>query len=239
MKTQLALLLLVLFAVPVLGQEDDPQRDPTIPSPEIQRRTTPPPEVEVQPQQPEVRQAPPRQPPARRVIAQPAPAQPASQTKIVLQSLAQTSDDRCTATLRAGDQEITVTFQRSQKQRTVQLPTTQFADIASTVQRLSRELAELKAIAEGNNEQKDEATPDSTEASTPENVMDEIEAERRQAEKKILQLEREFVRQLTEAQQIDLASSFSLDGNLYRVVEFTKDALLIEQIPLGKYILVR
>ena len=69
--------------------------------------------------------------------------------------------------------------------------------------------------------------------------MDEIEAERRRAEKKILQLEREFVRQLTEAQQIDLASSFSLDGNLYRVVEFTKDALLIEQIPLGKYILVR
>ncbi|MEM9588278.1 MAG: hypothetical protein AAGA03_13430 [Planctomycetota bacterium] len=145
---------------------------------------------------------------------------------------------------------MTVSIARGQAAREVQLPATQFADFASTVQQLSGELRQLRAQATVNdglsgslsprsNGVADPEPPDALELgdeSSPEETMRQAA---QAAEAEMLEVERRFMRQLMEPQRIDLSSSFSLDGTLYRVIDFTRDTLLLEQVPLGKYLIVR
>lgn len=207
------------------------QRDPTIPSAEIQRRARVRPPV-APASSPVTRSSP--------VTFRPRISDP---SKIVLQSIVQASEDRCTATLRAGDQTVTVSFVRNEPQREVELPATQFADFASTVQRLSLELRQLRAQATMAIEEMESDAANSEEnlPSPRENVSTEetIAEAAARAEAEMLQVEREFMRQAMQPQRIDLSSSFTLNGNLYRVIDFSSDTLLLEQVPLGKYVIVR
>ncbi|MEM9366863.1 MAG: hypothetical protein AAGD07_12790 [Planctomycetota bacterium] len=213
-------------------------RDPTIPSLEIQRRTRTRPDTTVRTNVP------------RLTTALRTAARSTDSGTIVLQSLIQSSDDACTATLRFGDQSVTISFVRGQTQQEVQLPATQFADFASTVQRLSGELRQLRAQArlEGERRQFEavEAAAGSTgdpsgtlEPSKEQAVAEAMRQATEQAEAEMLEVERQFMRQAMQPQRIDLASSFTLGGNLYRVIDFARDTLLLEQVPLGKYVIVR
>lgn len=213
-------------------------RDPTIPSLEIQRRTRPRPDTAPRTNLPSVTTAP------RTALRS------TDSGVIALQSLIQSSDDACTATLRAGDQSVTISFVRGQPQKEVQLPATQFADFASTVQRLSGELRQLRAQARLENELRQfeavEAADGSTqnppgglEVSKETALAEAMRQAAEQAEAEMLEVERQFMRQAMQPQRIDLSSSFTLNGTLYRVIDFARDTLLLEQVPLGKYVIVR
>ncbi|MEM6470315.1 MAG: hypothetical protein AAF802_12235 [Planctomycetota bacterium] len=220
------------------GVSPPAQRDPTVPSAEIQRRTR------TRPTTPQTRTSRVTTPPPARVIRR-----PVTGDSLALQSLIQSNADSCTATIKSGDETVTVTFVRGMIQREVQLPGTQFADFASTVQRLSAELRQLRtqmkeremdrlneAAQEKNGTSDSLELIDPTEALSEEEVIAQATAA---AEAELLEVERQFMRQALQPQSIDLASSFSLGGNLYRIIDFNSNTLLLEQVPLGKYVIVR
>ena len=169
---------------PRQGAAPPTERDPTIPSPEIRRLMQTTPEANL---------------PAPSANRSPAAGRAANVLNaIVLQALVQSSKDQCTATLRAGEQTVTISFVRDQVRRDVQLPDSQFEDFASTAQRLRDELKRLRA------EQTDSADGEETVVSA-----------------EMLELEQALLRQVMRLRRIDLASSFTLGGNLYRVIDFT------------------
>ena len=117
---------------PRQGAAPPTERDPTIPSPEIRRL--------MQQTVPEANL------PAPSANRSPAAGRAANVLNaIVLQALVQSSKDRCTATLRAGEQTVTISFVRDQVRRDVQLPDSQFEDFASTAQRLRDQMKRLRA----------------------------------------------------------------------------------------------
>ncbi|MEM9825673.1 MAG: hypothetical protein AAF958_03750 [Planctomycetota bacterium] len=225
------------------------QRDPTVPSAEIQRRTRPRPAAAPTPA-PVTR----RTPTPTRLT----PIRRQSEAVIELQSLVQSSADGCTATLKSGDQLVTVSFSRTRDPKEIQLPQTQFADFASTVQRLSLELRQLRAQAIADQradaaarafdqqqrlrdaEASGQLEADSLPTPNSDEKQEDSQSETTERiESELLNVEQEFMRSVMRPRSIDLASSFTLDGRLYRILDFTGDTLLLEQIPLGRFLIVR
>ena len=232
-------------------QERD-QRDPTVPSAEIQRRTR---KIEPTVDGSEKKAAPPAKvaaPPIRPVIAA-RPSQPQRRLagqKIALQSLAQSKAGSCTATLVSGNQKVTISFTRGRQARNVELPETQFADYAATIQGLGLDLMQLKRFIASTEPMPAEAMGKVSDANaqpgeaenaaivaSEQAAMKAAESQRMNDE--LTAAQRRFMNQALQPREIDLTSSFTLNDQLYRVVDFTKDAVLLEQIPLGKYIIVR
>ncbi|MEL6105967.1 MAG: hypothetical protein AAFU85_08020 [Planctomycetota bacterium] len=225
----------VAFAQPPGNGPDRPApRDPTLPSAEIQRRS--------RASRPSNATVAPR---IQRPVVSTVRTRSLDSNEIVLQSLVQSSGNAFTATLRSGDRTVTVSFERGQSERLVELPGSQFAEFASTVQRLSGELRQLRAqaIADAEaNRAADRSVQDPGDTPPPPSVIpsdQQIAAAAANAEAEMLEVERQFLRQALRPQQIDLASSFSLGGNLYRVIDFTSNSVLLEQLPIGRYVIVR
>lgn len=245
MKYTLILLTLTCLTSPLQAQtftapgnvpgNTQDQRDPTIPSPEIQQRAQPTPEAPKPEAKPEKVPAAPAPKPVARSITSPIKLPP-----MALQSLVRSTENRCTATIRSGEESVTVSFIRGQSTRTVQLPPTQFAGFAPTIQRLADELTELRLKIAGTPQPTGRARTDAPpQLPTPANREVSKKPVTDEDALRLIRQKQALLRQALQPRQIDLSSSFSLNGDLYRVVDFSSDTLLVEQIPLGKYIIVR
>lgn len=249
MKSLLTLLTLTCLTVSAEArtssadnsQDDKPsnpqdQRDPTVPSAEIQRLTQPEPEAPKPESEARTRAATPPTRPVSRPAAQPVKLAPMS-----LQSLVRSSDKKCTATIRSGKELVTVSFTRGETKRQIELPKTQFVGFASTIQRLADELAQLRTrIVKSQTVEASVTDSASTLAESQGGSVDRVvKPVNNELANQLLEEERAILRKAMRPQVIDLSSSFTLDGDLYRVVDFTANTLLVEQIPLGKYIIVR